>query len=57
MNFHLNDTSTQGDEAMNMMEWIKTNYLDEKEADYNLRMYVFQCNNLPPSDSNGLADP
>jgi len=51
------DASVPADEPHHMMDWIKTKYLDQKEQDYVMRVFIFQCNNLPPADSNGLADP
>lgn len=42
-----------------MMKWINTNYLEpENQAkEHTLITYVYQCNNLPPADINGLSDP
>jgi len=51
------DSTSTLDEPHHMMDWIKSNYLDQKDQDYNMRVFIFQCNNLPPADSNGLSDP
>jgi len=57
MNLHISDKSNDLDTPADVLTFVKNEFLEQKLHDYVLRCFIFSCNNLPPSDPNGLSDP
>eukprot|EP01038_Epipyxis_sp_PR26KG_P004421 gene4421-6250_t len=37
--------------------WQKCYEMSKKSTEFQMRVHVYQCKDIPPADSNGLADP
>lgn len=57
MNIFIRDKDTPGDDYHKVLDWAEEKYLKKDEETYYIRAFLFQGNNLPPADDNGLSDP